>query len=625
MCGFAGFFPSFNDNRNYKIIKDMLLPIKYRGPDDTDIFINNKITLGHHRLSIISLEGGKQPCYDRSSGDCLVFNGEIYDYKKHRKTLLRNNISLIDDSDTEVLFKFLINFGIKKTLSLIDGMFAFVFYKSKSNTIYLARDRSGEKPLFYSIFKNRILFGSEIKTISCFPSFKSVVNLSSIYSYLNLDYIPFENTLLQNINKVSPGHYVKYDHRSLSKHRYWKLNTSLKSELSFENSLHKLDYLLNSSVKTRLVADVPVGLFLSGGIDSSLIAYYAKKFNNDITTFTVKFSNQSYDESYYARIVSEHLGLKNQSISISNQELLNSLDSIENNIDEPINDPSIIPTYLISKFAKESVKVVLSGDGADELFSGYAPFKYIFLLKFLRIIPKSLGNAIYSYSSKLKQKDSYMSFRFLLKQVSKGFGYKSNEQIFRWMSSFSERDIKQLFHSKCYDFFSDANVIKILGSKYGKKTKNLHDQISLMFYENYLPEDILMKVDRASMYNSLEVRSPFLDKDIVKFAFSIKNNYKIQDDNKYILRKLSSGKLPNSIVKRKKHGFALPIGEMLRTSLRDRVTDNLLSESSSISSIFNKKYVEKLLYEHGKGRDHKKKIWAIYILEKCLQNIAKLN
>ena len=622
MCGFVGFSPSFSDSRNYKYVKDMLLPIKYRGPDSTDLFLNNKIALGHHRLSIVDLEGGNQPCYDRSSGDCLVFNGEIYDYKKHRKTLLRNNISVIDNSDTEVLFKFLINFGIEKTLSLIDGMFAFVFYKSKSNTIYLARDRSGEKPLFYSIFKNRILFGSEIKTISCFPGFKSAVDLSSIYSYLNLDYIPFENTLLQNINKVLPGHYIEYDHRSLSKHRYWKLNTSFKSKLSFEKSLDKLDSLLNSSVKTRLIADVPVGLFLSGGIDSSLIAYYAKKFNNDITTFTVKFSNQSYDESNYAKIVSEHLGLKNRSISISNQELLNSLESIENNIDEPINDPSIIPTYLISKFAKESVKVVLSGDGADELFSGYAPFKYIFLLKFLSIIPKSLGNAIYSYSNKLKQKDNYMSFRFLLKQVSKGFGYKSNEQIFRWMSSFSERDIKQLFHSKYFNFCSDANIIKKLGVKYGKETKNLHDQISLMFYENYLPEDILMKVDRASMYNSLEVRSPFLDKDIVKFAFSIKNNFKIKDDNKYILRKLSTGKLPNSIVKRKKHGFALPIGEMLRTSLRDRVTDNLLSESSSISSIFNKKYVEKLLYEHGKGRDHKKKIWAIYILEKCLQNIA---
>ncbi len=624
MCGFVGFFPSISKEKDEHLINKMLKRIIYRGPDSSNFSRNNKIAMGHHRLSIIDLDGGKQPIFDHITKDCLVFNGEIYEYKKHARFLKSIGIALRDSSDTEVLFKLLTNFGVDNTLKKIDGMFAFAYYNSKENSIYLARDRAGEKPLYYSFYKKHLLFGSEIKTISDFPLFKKNLNYSAIEDYLHLDYISLNKTLIKEVFKIKPGEYLKYNQEKLTFKIYWAIKLDAKTSPPQEIAVEKLDRIISKSVKNRLVADVPVGIFLSGGIDSSLIAYYCKKHSENINSFTIKMANDSYDESKYADIVAKYLGISNHNITLTEKDLINSLLEIENKIDEPLNDPSIIPTYLVSKLAKQKVKVVLSGDGADELFSGYSPFKYIQIMNLLSFLPKFFGKVLYSNLCKIKREDNYMNLLFLITQISKGIGYKTNQQIFRWMSSFTESDISEMFlESFRRRNLNNVNIIDHLGAKTVKEKLSLHDQITKLFFENYLPNDILLKVDRASMYNSLEVRSPFLDKKVIEFSSCLQNSLKIKNGTKSILRILSENKLPKSIIKRRKHGFAIPLANMLRTTLRNKVSDTLTSSSAKVLEFVKKDKLIKLLDSHNKGKDNRKMIWSLYILEKSIQNNFK--
>ena len=621
MCGFAGFFPSINKEKDNFFLQSMLKRIKYRGPDKTSTFRNSKIALGHHRLSIIDLKGGNQPTVDKNTKDCLVFNGEIYGYKKSAKQLKDKGIQLRDSSDTEVLLKLLINFGIEKTLKRIDGMFSFVYFNSKENAIYLARDRTGEKPLYYAQFKNYLIFGSEIKTITDFPLFKKTLNYSSIADYLHLDYISLDKTLFSEIQRVLPGQYIKFHNKQITSKIYWNFNQKIKSSFSEDITISYLENLIEESVKQRLIADVPVGLFLSGGIDSSIIAYYAKKYSSKIKSFTIKMDNKSYDESEYASIVSKHLEIKNHTLLLQEKDLLESLSHIENKIDEPISDPSIIPTYLVCKLAKRYVKVALSGDGADELFSGYSPFKHIFIMKILSCFPKFTGEFLYKIFSSIPYKDEYMSFLFLLKHISKGIGHQTNQQIFRWMSSFTKNDIDKIFLSSFKDkFLEGEDIISFLGNDKVNKKTSTHDQITQIFFENYLPNDILTKVDRASMYNSLEVRAPFLEKNIMEFSSTIKSKIKIKRNTKNILRKICKKKLPEIIVKRKKHGFAIPLSKMLRTSLKEKVSDTLTSNKTRILEFVDKKEIKNMLNSHFKGQDNRKMIWSLYMLEKSINN-----
>ena len=623
MCGFAGFYPSINMQKDNFFLNSMLNRIKYRGPDDTNIFRNNFIALGHHRLSIIDIAGGKQPSVDTKTKDCLVFNGEIYGYKKLAKRLKDEGIELNNSSDTEVLFKMLINYGIKKTLEKINGMFSFAYYNSREHAIYLARDRAGEKPLYYSFYKNHLLFGSEVKSIVDFPLFEKNIDFNSISDYLYLDYISSDKTLISSVKKVKPGEVIKYSEDKLTSFKYWSLSQSSKKEISEKETLLRLDELLEKSIKNRLVADVPLGLFLSGGIDSSLVAYYSKKLSSNIVSFTIGLQNNSYDESNYANIVSNTLGIKNHLTILSEKDLLSSVYEIEEKIDEPINDPSIIPTFLVSKIAKEKVKVVLSGDGADELFSGYAPFRHMKIMRLLSCFPKPLGSFIYKVLGNVSYKDDYMSPLFLAKQISKGLGYNATQQAFKWMSSYARSDLEKIFindFSEKYLKHHDAieNLVDSLEEK-----KSLHDKLTHLFFENYLPHNILVKVDRASMYNGLEVRSPFLDKNIIEFAATMKNSLKIKNKTKYILRKLSNDKIPKEIVHRKKHGFAIPLAKMLRSSLKEKVSETLTSNKARVLEFVNKKSLIKILDLHYKGIDNRKIIWSLYILEVCLNNNLK--
>ena len=626
MCGFAGFTNPLSESFAENRIQKMLDPIKHRGPDSNLIHISNKIALGHYRLSIIDLKGGQQPRIDKEDDSYLVFNGEIYGYKEQADLLRAQGILLKDNSDTEVLYQSLKHFGVDKTLKSIDGMFAFAYYEGKSGTLWLARDPAGEKPLYYSVAGNSTYFGSELSSLAaCKNVLPFNINEEALFSYLHLDYIPKDKTIISNINKVLPGEVVKINNNHVNKNFYFKININNKINISKSDAINQLDYLLEESIKKRLIADVPIGIFLSGGIDSSLIAYYAKKHSNNIKSFTIKMDNDSYDESKYAKLVANSLGIKNYIAEFDDDAILKSLDLVESKLDEPLSDPSILPTFLLSKFAKEQVKVALSGDGADELFCGYAPFKSINYLKALSYIPKSIGNIISLIADSVPTKDSYMSYHFILKHVSRGFGWPSQQQVFRWMAPLSDRSISNLL-SKDYTFSSNAknNWDKLFQQELNNK-QEITDSLSKMFFEYYLPNDILTKVDRASMYNGLEVRSPFLSKPIIEFSYLLSNKHKLQkSQTKLILRELSAKILPKNISTRKKHGFAIPLAKMLRGPLKEKVEDTLLSTNYLISKYFNRSELESLLKNHFKGIDNRKPIWAIYMLYKNTERLSKL-
>jgi len=626
MCGFAGFTNPHSETLAENIIKKMLHPIKHRGPDSNSIHINKKIVLGHYRLAIIDLQGGQQPRIDHENGSYLVFNGEIYGYKEQAKLLTAQGIFLKDKSDTEILFQSLKYLGVEKTLKTIDGMFAFAYYESKSDTLWLARDPVGEKPLYYSIKDNSTYFGSELSCLAaCSDILPYEIDEKSLFSYLHMDYVPKDKTIISNIYKVLPGELIKIKENHVYKDFYYKINYETKINISKNNAIDQLESLLEKSIEERLVADVPVGVFLSGGIDSSLIAYYAKKYNNNVKSFTIKMASDSYDESKYAKLVANHLGIENNIAEFDDNAIIDSLKVIEDKLDEPLSDPSILPTFLLSKFAKKQVKVVLSGDGADELFCGYAPFKSINYLKALSFIPKNIGNIISLISESMPTKDAYMSYHFLLKHVSRGFGWPTYLQVFRWMSPLSDKNITTLVNKDFRPNYNAKTIWKNLLYNQEDNKLELTDVLSKLFYDFYLPNDILTKVDRASMYNGLEVRSPFLSKSIIEFSSQLPNKYKLNHNNtKLILRELSSRILPKTISSRKKHGFAIPLAKMIRGPLKERIEDTLLSNSYPVSKYFNKPELEKLLKNHFQGIDNRKPIWAIYMLYKNTERLAKL-
>jgi len=349
------------------------------------------------------------------------------------------------------------------------------------------------------------------------------------------------------------------------------------------------------------------------------------KHNKNVTSYSIRMNNSSYDESNYAKIVANVIGIKNKVADFDNNSIMESVEFIEDNMDEPLSDPSIFPTYLLSKFARTEVKVALSGDGADELFCGYAPFKAINYLFLCSLFPKIFGNIISYLTESIPSKDAYMSLHFLIKHVSRGLGWPMHQQVFRWMSPLSDKNILNLLNQ---DFISTNHIENnwnnlLQNDSYNNK--NIIDTLSEQFQKFYLPNDILTKIDRASMYNGLEVRSPFLSKSILHFSHSLPNNYKLKNGHtKLILRQMASDIFSKSISYRKKHGFAIPLAQMIRGPLKEKIQETLLSENIPISQYFNKNKLEKLLSSHHKGLDNRKPIWAIYMLYKNSERLMKL-
>jgi asparagine synthase (glutamine-hydrolysing) len=614
MCGIAGFTAPSADA--HAIVQRMIAAIAHRGPDASGTWSDQGIAVGHRRLTVIDPVGGRQPRVDTATGDVLVYNGEIYDYRKHADALRADGIALGDASDTEVLFQMLRRHGVAETLRRIDGMFAFAFRCGRTGTVTLARDRFGEKPLFYACLNGALVFASELKALRLHPlCAEAGFDTGAIGAYLTFDYVPAPRTGFRGLCKLPAAHTLTFADGRFRVEPYWRIpdgRTAL-FEGSEAEAVDRLEALLRRSIAARLVADVPVGVFLSGGIDSALVAALASGIAPGISAYTIKFAGDGYDETPHAAAVAKRYDLRHEVREVSGDTVLGALDRIEAKLDEPFADASIVPTYLVCQAARAGVTVALGGDGADELFAGYMNFQARRLAPLMAHLPRLSGAALRGMLAALPASDRYMSLPFKLAQLSQGFGAPEAHQAFLWMAPFDDGMRRRLLTEPLPVAESLKPVADALADC--RADDPMH-RLQHLFSAIYLPDDILTKVDRASMYNSLEVRAPYLSREIADFAFSLPASWRIKGfTTKYLLRRLAERHLPSELVQRGKHGFALPVAAMLRDALRARVSDVLLDRENPLAGLFRRAEIERLLAAHmARRQDHRKRLWSLYCL-----------
>jgi len=613
VCGIAGFTNPAADAP--AILDDMLEAMAWRGPDGRGVHVDGDLGLGHVRLAVIDLDGGAQPRVDQASGDALVFNGEIYGYRAHAAALHQAGVALADDSDTEVLFQMLRRHGVAETLRRIDGMFAFAFRDGAGGRLYLARDRFGEKPLFYGVRDGALAFASEPGALRRHPGYRSAgLDAHAVAQFLAFDFVPGPRSGFDGIAKLGAGSVLCFAGGTAEVERFWRPAVEPGDGWTGD-PLDRLETLLDRSVRERLIADVPVGVFLSGGIDSSLVAAVAARHAPAITAYTVSFADQSYDEAPFAAEVARHLGLRHEVAELATGDLLAGLDAVEARISEPLADPSILPTWLVCRHARAGATVALGGDGADELFAGYPNFAVRRWAPLMAAMPRALGRLLAAAVGALPASEGYMSLDFRLRQLAQGLGAPADLQSFLWMAPFAGRDHAALFSDAFPARAADplapaAEAVAALDVRGGLA------RLQRLFLRFYLAEDILAKVDRASMFHSLEVRSPFLDRDLAAFALSLPARLKLgAGGGKHLLRRLARKLLPARVAERRKHGFAPPIAALMRGPLRARVTDVVLDPGNALAPWFDRGTLEALVTRHMSGRfDHRKQLWALYVL-----------
>lgn len=634
MCGISGFI-DFKSNPSVKVdlISKMLVSIQFRGPDNTGYWVDGDsgIVFGHNRLSILDLsQDGNQPMFSPSKRYCITYNGEIYNFNDlKRDVLLKDkNINFHGTSDTAILLAYIEVFGLEKALLNVKGMFAFALYDMKENYLFLARDRFGEKPLYFYNSDGAFIFSSDLQSLSAHPSFNNSINFTSVDLFSRLNYVPDNNSIFAGVTKVPPAHYIKLKINPMTKTydfigtmSYWSIQdeiaNSLKNMVLDYNEAKVLTIeSLKKSVSQQMISDVDIGCFLSGGIDSSLIASIMQDISDrPINTFTIGFENQEYNEAESAKLVSNHLGSNHTELYVSDQDALSVVPKISSIYSEPFADSSQIPTFLVSQLAATKVKVALSGDGGDEIFGGYN--RYIFtqkILNFKRKFPSILTQLIVDLALKLPNKFfeyiyTYPDSRKVLK-VLRSLKGSSNDVNFYYnlMSSFNTSE----------SLMSSSQVLEFFNMHPSRLNSESSFTDFMMFFDtyNYLPDDILTKVDRASMFNSIETRAPFLDLDLFKLAWSFPHDFKIKNDTgKFILRDILKDFIPLSVVERKKQGFAIPIDDWLRGALKEWGNDLISSKGLFLKLGLNHKKILSIWEMHqSKSVNQGHALWAILIL-----------
>lgn len=605
----------------------MLHAIGHRGPDEKGIEVSRSMALGHLRLAIVDPVGGHQPRIDSVTGDALIYNGEIYGFTAQAAQLSAAGVNLIDRSDTEVLFRLLQREGVKGALERIDGMFAFAYHEGRTGRVYLARDRFGEKPLYWWVRDKMLIFASEPRAILAHPlTHGSPIDLGAVHKFLCYEYLPGTCGFNRGIRKLAPGHLLTWYNGHADVRRYWQPEPDEHGSERFgeteEHKLERLDALLDATVRDRLVADVPVGVFLSGGIDSSVVAAFVGKYAPGLTAFTVKMPEASYDETPAAVSLAQSLQLSHQVIELDNATLLAAFHALTDKLDEPFADASMLPTWVLCRAARQHVTVALGGDGADELFAGYVSFQANRAAGTLACIPGWIGKMSRSVLTSLPSGGSYMSLDFMLRQLSQAVGLPPARQWAACMAPFSPEELDRLWRPEVRAV-AEASAEDPVGDLLNGHSSERWSTADLLrlFSATYLPENILLKVDRAAMYVSLEVRAPYLGREFAEYAMSLPSSDKLQGfSTKYLLRKLALRHIPREIVKRKKHGFALPMAQLLRGALREPVGAALLEPNSALHEWFERKEIERLWRSHQDGIDHRKKIWTLYSLAAAAAN-----
>jgi asparagine synthase (glutamine-hydrolysing) len=619
MCGITGkIFFSKERNIEEAELKRMADVIQHRGPDDEGFYIHKNVGLGFRRLSIIDLHTGHQPLSNENESKWIIFNGEIYNFLQLRQQLIQKGYSFKTKTDTEVILKLYEEYGVH-CVDFLRGMFGFAIWDDEKKQLFCARDRFGIKPFYYYKDNEKLVFGSEIKSILKSANIDKTLSDDALDSYFAFGYITSDLSIYKEIKKLQPAHYLLLSFKgqpTIEIKKYWDIVFEPDRCKSEKEWCDEIESALSESVKLHMIADVPLGAFLSGGIDSSsVVAMMAKNSKQPIKTFSIGFKEQKYNELQYAREVAEKYGCEHHE-EIVEPESMSLLPKLVYAYDEPFADSSAIPTYYVSKLARKYVTVVLSGDGGDELFAGYDVYKHL----------KQIYSNPLNFKSPILNKFIWGNVHRLIPDHGKGktttyYYSKDKKLIPAHLSVWSRTERKRLLVN--YGFIDHTNVSENFKERILKKRPD-YDFISNMQsldMQTYMVDSVLTKVDRASMLNSLEVRVPLLDHKFAELSFKIPWNLKFNQGNqKYIFKKAMTPYLPSSILNHPKQGFSVPLEFWFKDDLKEYVNDTLLSENSKLSRFLNKKYVTEIIHKNQKGtKDFSSRIWPLVFFEEWLK------
>jgi asparagine synthase (glutamine-hydrolysing) len=631
MCGIAGVI-NYYEKRDVpkRLIQNMVSVLEHRGPDDVGFHVKGNVGLGIRRLSIIDVEKGHQPIGNEDNSIWVVYNGEIYNYQELRQDLEKKHHRFKTHSDTEIIVHLYEEMG-RNLVTRLNGMFAFALWDSKRQTLLLGRDRAGIKPLFYYIGRDKLLFGSELKALLQDSSVPRTLDFQAVHAYLSLLYVPAPLTIFKGIKKLPPAHTLEYANGEVSIQRYWSVPyqgtdapetdshpQSLKSK-TIKYYAAEIRERLKVAVCRQLVSDVPLGVFLSGGLDSSaVVGLLAQATNTQIKTFSIGFRNAGYyDERKYARKIVNLFNTKHHEDEVE-PKALEVLPLLIKYFDEPFGDSSAIPTYYLARLARQHVTVCLSGTGGDEVFAGYRRYFLEDLFQHYQRYPKMLRWLISKFAEGLPvSRTSALKEYFLL--FKRFLACQETSPMLRHihiMTCFSEDAKVQLYAE---GFPKDLGDAAESIAHYYKKTEHFDDLTRTLWadFHTYLPDDLLVKEDRMTMAVSLEGRVPFLDHEFVEFVAPIPSKFKAHRlTTKYIFKEAMRPLLPAEIINRKKHGFAVPIGEWFRGELKTYATEVFQDRTTVQRGFFNIKYIQSLLDEHQTGiQDYSSHLWALLIFE----------
>ncbi len=624
MCGIAGIINLSGVTPPKGLLTEMTNIIEHRGPDGAGDYFSGGVAFGHRRLSIIDIAGGHQPMVTSDDRVSITYNGEIYNFPELREELKALGYQFKTSSDTEVILQAYHAWG-PKSVERIRGMFAYAIHDKQKNEVFIARDRLGIKPLFYAqLADDNFVFGSELKSLVLHPNFNKKLRKESIEEYFALGYVPEPHTIYQNVMKLEPGHtlLINLNSGKIENNQYWNIHFNEDYSGSFEDAKRELDRRVEEAVRIRMRADVPLGAFLSGGVDSgAVVANMARNSEEAVNTCSIGFDDAKFNEADYAKQVADQYKTNHQTKTVDPNDY-SLVDGLMDYYDEPYADSSALPTFRVCELARKCVTVALSGDGGDENLAGYRRYKlHMFEEKMRGVFPVAFRKPVFGFLGTVYPKADWAPRVFRAKTTFQGLARTDVESYFHGVSIFKPEMRNMLFSGSMKSDLQDYSALEVF-NKHAEEAQT-NDPLSLIQYldiKTYLPGDILTKVDRASMAYSLEVRVPLLDHELVGWIASLPSHFKLRGgEGKYIFKKSLEGQLSNDILYRPKMGFGVPLGSWFRNELRDKIKETVLSERMLDSGFFEPSYLERLIKDHQSGRrDYSAPLWTLMMFDQFL-------
>lgn len=619
MCGICGII-SRHDFPGKAAVEAMCAALRHRGPDEEGFFLRPNVSLGMRRLRIIDLATGRQPISNENLTLHVIYNGEIYNYRELRAELTALGHVFSTRTDTEVIVHGYEEWGLE-AISRFNGMFAFALYDEREHRLILARDRAGQKPLFYHWNGQRLAFSSELKALLRLEDVPRDVDGQAIYHYLSLQYVPGPNTILTGVRQVPPGHCLIFAGGDISVQRYWRPDYRHKAIRTQAKWIERTRELTEQAVRRHMVSDVPIGVYLSGGVDSSVVAAEMSR-HGPLKTFSIGFDVEAYNELEHARRIARRYGTDHHEFVVTADEVLATLEDVVWFSDQPLADVSCLPTFHLARLTREHVTVALTGDGGDEVFAGYTRYVLDRWLRWFRLLPDRVRQQwLPAIVKRLPDNAHIPTDRNVvagLKRLAQASSTSYRASILAWGSFFTESQKAELLCRDWLKHINPVSTVALLGERFDEAAATTRlDRTLAVDFQTYLADDLLVKADRMAMAHSLETRAPFLDNSLIELGMQMPEALKIRGwDQKWALRQAFRDSIPAENVRRIKRGFGIPIGVWLRGRLRERAREILLDQRTLQRGYFNPDAVEALLEEHQRGTvDHGQRIWALMVLE----------